>query len=158
MKNPNQHFGDDEDDSSSRLIPVNVAVHKLGIERRELQRLIRKGEIQTFEGKLDLEELKVRFPQLALERDELCDRLELIRSTAFSRRVSSTVQPDTDELEIQIKKRDTELAVQRARADKYETILRDLLQMVCDLQETESKEQHETASFVSQWIMKRLND
>lgn len=140
----------------SQHVAVAKAAQLLGISRHELQALIRRGELSTFEGQLDLDELKRRFPRLALDGQGIYEDLRLIRTTAFSRRVREAVTPEKDELASQLKRRTTELAVERAKAEHYRGILEELAQMLCDLQETDDAAQRDTAVIVTRWLLHRL--
>jgi CDP-4-dehydro-6-deoxyglucose reductase len=137
-------------------VAVAKAAQLLGISRHDLQALIRRGELTTFEGQLDLAELQLRYPRLALDGQGLYEDLKLIRTTAFSRRVRDVVAPDTDELASQLKRCGTERAMEKGKAAHYRAILEELAQMLCDLQETEDAAQRDTAVIVSRWLLQRL--
>jgi len=94
---------------------VAKAAHILGISRHDLQRLIHDGELQTFEGQVDITELRQRYPAMALNDDPVKERVDLIRGTAFARRVSETVAPDPDSLQKQLRKRNADLSVANAQ-------------------------------------------
>lgn len=137
-------------------VGVAKAAHLLGINRHDLQRMIQRGDLHTFEGQVDIEELRERYPMLVLDEEAELERVNLIKRTAFSRRVTSTVLPDTDELEIQLKKRNAELAVARAREKKYRTMVEDLAQMLCHLQDSDDQAQKELVTIINRWLIERL--
>ena len=109
-----------------RRLAISQAARLLGIGRRELQRLVQNGNLATFEGQIDWDDLRVQFPRLAVNPAPHLEELRLIKSSAFSRRVRETVVPEADELQSQLKRRNIELAVARGRADKYERLLREM--------------------------------
>jgi len=84
-------------------VGVAKAAHMLGVSRHDLQRLIHDGDLRTFEGQVDMDELRQRYPALALKDDPVMERIDLIRGTAFGRRVRETLMPDTDSLQIQLR-------------------------------------------------------
>lgn len=137
-------------------VGVAKAAQLLGVSRHELQRLIRNGELQTFEGRLGLDELRERFPRLAIDEEQELERVELLRSTAFARRVCDELAPDPDLLEVQLRKRQADLAVAQAKAVKYREVVEDVAQLLCDLQETDDEQQKEIAGFISRWLLRRL--
>ncbi len=139
-----------------RLVAVARAARLLNIGRSKLQKLIRSGELQTFEGKLDFEALKERFPEMAIDTSPVMERLDLIRATAFSRRVRDTVAPDHDELTCQLKKRNTELSVAEARADKYEELLKDMARHLSEWQNSDDAGKRELAADLSRWLLVRM--
>lgn len=137
-------------------VGVARAAHILGISRHDLQRAIRSGDLHTFEGQLDLDELRMRYPFMDMEKDAQVERLMMIRATAFARRVREEVMPDADAITIQLKKRMTELSVAREQNKKYKKLVEDLAQMLCDLQETDDVQQKELISIINRWILERL--
>lgn len=147
----------DPGDEHECCIAVAKAARLLGLDRHELQRLIRDGELETFEGMVHLEALKERFPQLGLDSDPLFERLKLIRQTAFSRRVRERVMPEKDELEQRLRRRESELSVQTARADGYEEILQELARLLTRLQASGDEGRRSTAAEISRWLLGRMN-
>ncbi|SCZ57879.1 hypothetical protein [Thiohalomonas denitrificans] len=139
------------------LVHVAKAARLLNVNRGKLQDLIRSGELQTFGGKLDLEELEARFPELAIDRSPIIERLELIRASAFSRRVTETVAPERDQLTSQLKKCNTARSVAEGRADKYEKLLKDVAQHLSELQNSKDAGKCEMAADLSRWLLARMN-
>jgi len=139
-------------------VPVARAATILGISRHDLQRAIRRGDLHTFEGELDLDELRQHYPFMDLSKDPQVERAAMIRETAFARRVREEVTPDADLLTIQLKKRMTELSVAREQNKKYRTLIEDLAQMLCDLQETDDVKQKELISIINRWILDKLDE
>lgn len=139
-------------------VPVARAATILGVSRHDLQRAIRRGDLHTFEGDLDLDELRQHYPFMDISKDPQVERAAMIRDTAFARRVREEVMPDVDALTIQLKKRMTELSVAREQNKKYRLLVEDLAQMLCDLQETDDVKQKELISIINRWILDRLDE
>ncbi len=141
-----------------QLVAVARAAHILGVSRHDLQKAIHRGDLHTFEGFLDLDELREHYPFMDIGKDPQVERAAMIRATAFARRVREEVMPDADHLAIQLKKRMTELSVAREQNKKYRTLVEDLAQMLCDLQETDDAKQKELISIINRWIIERLDE
>jgi len=139
-------------------VPVARAATILGVSRHDLQRAIRRGDLHTFEGDLDLDELRQHYPFMDISKDPQLERAAMIRNTAFARRVREETMPDVDALAIQLKKRMTELSVAREQNKKYRTLVEDLAQMLCDLQETDDMKQKQLISIINRWILDRLDE
>ncbi len=137
-------------------VGVARAASTLGISRHELQRLIHDGDLNTFEGQVDLDELRHRFPALALLDDPIVERIDLIRGTAFARRVSQTVAPDTDALETQLRKRTTELNVAEEKMKHFRGCIEELAQLLGDLNRDASPEQKQVLGVINSWLLDRL--
>lgn len=137
-------------------IGVARSAQLLGISRHELQRLIRSGELRSFDGNLDYDDLKRRFPRLKLDDSPALERAFFIRKTAFSRRVRETVVPDRDALEIQLKKHMTELAVQKAKAERYHGVLEAMMGYLAELQRSEDERCRTVATQLNRWLLEQL--
>jgi len=137
-------------------VGVAKAAHSLGISRHELQRLIHDGDLHTFEGQVDLDELRQRYPTLALSDDPVKERIDLIRGTAFARRVRETVTPDRDSLEIQLRKRTADLSVAEAQMKKFRGCIEELAQLLGDLNRDASQEQKDVIKVINSWLLDKL--
>lgn len=140
----------------AQTVGLARAAKMLGIGRRELQRLIRAGDLETFEGEVEVASLEARFPQLAMENQPILERLELLRTVAFTRRVQERVAPDRDELETQLQKRKTDLLVAQARADKYEQILQELARYLASVKAAEIPDGKAAVAEISRWLIQRM--
>ena len=136
-------------------IGLAKAAHLLNISRRDLQKLIQHGDLSTFEGCVDFEELRRRYPALALEESSFMENLAFLQETAFSRRVRDTVMP-VEDLAASLKKRTAELAVERARAQKYGTLLRELASRVATMQCDAEGETKRALHEINLWLLERL--
>lgn len=137
-------------------VAVARAAHLLGINRQDLQRLIRKGELHAFEGQLDMDELRAHFPLLALDDDAEHERLNMLRKTAFGRRVSEKVVPSRDTLETQLRRARAERDIEQEKAKKYRTILESLSKRLCDLQDTGDQVQRDLVTEINRRLLEEL--
>ncbi len=137
-------------------VGVAKAAHLLGVSRHELQRLILNGELHTFEGQVDLDELRQRYPVLALSDDPLMERIDLIRGTAFGRRVRETLVPETDALQIQLRRKNTDLSVAQAKMQKFRICIEELAQLLGDLNREATPEQKKVITIINSWLLDKL--
>lgn len=137
-------------------VGVAKAAHLLGVSRHDLQRLIHDGELNTFEGQVDLEELRQRYPALALNDDPVKERIDLIRGTAFGRRVRETLVPETDALETQLRRRTADLSVTRAKMQKFRICIEELAQLLGDLNRDATPEQKKIITKINSWLLDKL--
>ena len=73
----------------AQLIPMSRAARLVGVKRGTLQKKIRDGELATFEGMIELNELMRCFPYAKVEDDTMLERmpdlaLTLMMSFTFS--------------------------------------------------------------------------
>lgn len=137
-------------------VGVARAAHVLGISRHELQRLIHDGDLQTFEGQVDMDDLRRRYPALALKDDPIKERIDLIRGTAFARRVRETVTPDKDALEVQLRKRTADLSVAEAQMKRFRGCIEELAQLLGDLNREATPDQKAVIRVLNSWLLDKL--
>lgn len=137
-------------------VGVAKAAHMLGVSRHDLQRLIHDGDLRTFEGLVDMDELRQRYPALALKDDPVMERIDLIRGTAFGRRVRETIMPDTDSLQIQLRKRNADLSVSQAKVQKFRGCIEELAQLLGDLNRDATPDQKRVITVINSWLLDKL--
>lgn len=137
-------------------VGIAKAAHILGIDRHDIQQMIRSGELHTFEGEVDLEELRHLYPTMALDEDLMVERVKLIRGAAFARRVRERVMPEREELEIRLHKRDVALGVAEAQMKKYRGCIEELAQLMGDLNREATAEQKALIQVINSWLLDKL--
>jgi CDP-4-dehydro-6-deoxyglucose reductase len=137
-------------------VGVAKAAHMLGVSRHDLQRLIHDGELHTFEGQVDLDELRQRYPVMALKDDPIKERVDLIRGTSFARRVRETVIPDPDTLQNQLRKRNADLSVAQAQVLRFRGCIEELAQLLGDMNRDATPEQKQVIAVVNSWLLDKL--
>lgn len=105
------------------LLPLSRAARLVGVARGSLQKKIRDGELQSFDGMVAPEELLRVFPGTQLENTAELDRVAQIKDRAFGKRVFERALPDKEVLAARIKEIGRELAQSRAQLDFYRSIV-----------------------------------
>jgi len=138
------------------LVALATAVRMLGIQRAELQRLVHDGDLAAPDGMVDIDHIKALYPSLALKESPVFERIQLIKTTAFSRRVRSTVTPERDALESQLSRRNTELSLERAMAKKYRELIEELAEKLRQMQNCDDPAQRRVVGELNGWLLSRL--
>ncbi|WP_297528171.1 2Fe-2S iron-sulfur cluster-binding protein [Thiohalobacter sp.] len=123
----------------SQLISLSRAARLVGVRRATLQKQIREGKLQTFEGELDLSELLRLYPQTDLDRGGMIERADRIIEQArgkasFNRRAGL---PDAEVLAARLTELSHELATARARLNRYGKLVGQLRERLENLAESE---------------------
>ncbi len=79
-------------------LTLSRAVRIAGITRAELQKKIRSGELETFEGKVAVTDLLRVFPEIELDRNPMIDKVELIKAKAMPTIFQETSPPDPESI------------------------------------------------------------
>ncbi|WP_455197050.1 hypothetical protein [Kaarinaea lacus] len=141
----------------AKLVNVAKAARILGVSRSRMQELIRTGELQTFEGQVDVQELRSKFPGLAFnESSPIVERTRIIKDTAFGERIQKLVEPPSDVLQAKIRRLSVDLNVERTKARDYQGIIEDLLNKLSELQEFSNDSQRRLIHDLNIWLVARF--
>ncbi len=124
---------------SNQRLPVAKAARKLGIGRKEIQQKIQSGELETFEGKVAVEDLEAVFPGATrVESSAILERMSFIKDNAYSNRVQTAHIPDAYTLLGQVQKLRLELRFARDEKLAHLRLIHELnsqlreMQKICD--------------------------
>lgn len=82
----------------SHTLPLSRVARLVGLSRAQIQALIRKGELATFDGFVELDELLRLFPDVRWQDDGEYQRVTEIKEKAFAKRLRERVLPSQDVL------------------------------------------------------------
>jgi len=139
-----------------QLLSLSRSARLVGVTRGVLQKKIRRGELETFEGQLKVTDLLRAYPDTRMEDTAMLERVERIKEDARYTNSSETpVLPSPEVLEARLIKLSQEFIKLRAHFDKYtefvEIVSQKLAEVVGisdnDLLRTEIQSLHE-------WLVK----
>jgi len=142
----------------AHFIGMARAARMLGVDRHTLQQLVHDGQLETFEGQVDVEALRERYPGMLTDEPGILEHVRTLRQTAFARRVQEAVAPNPEALSAQLHKLDVELSIERHHAKKYRQIVEDLVRKLNELHPTVTVEQRMLISDICCWLAGRIED
>ena len=98
------------------LLSLSRAARLAGVTRAELQRRIRRGDIETFEGSVAVQDLLRLYPAVSLSNDEALDRVERIKSDALPKSYDADAVLPSPQVLVSRLKRLSEMLVERLSA------------------------------------------
>ncbi|NBC11739.1 MAG: 2Fe-2S iron-sulfur cluster binding domain-containing protein [Gammaproteobacteria bacterium] len=117
----------------TQRVSLSRAARLAGVTRAELQRRIRKGELTTFEGELDIADLLRVYPSVTFEKTGKLEQVERIKADAVPRsHDADTALPSPEVLVARIRSLGEALAQKAAQADAQGALLDELRQRVID--------------------------
>lgn len=140
-----------------RYVAVAKAAKLLGVKRSSLQTLIRQGDLQTFEGQVDMEELEQHFPAMQWEQSPMVERAQILRNNAYSRRLQDTLFTQTETLESQLKQLKVELSVHKTKENVYRQIIVDLMDRLTQLQQLDASHK-QIAGDLNTWLLTQFKN
>ena len=113
----------------TQRVSLSRAARLAGVTRAELQRRIRKGELTTFEGELDIADLLRVYPSVTFEKTGKLEQVQQIKADALPRsHDADTALPSPEVLVARIRALGEALAQKAAQADAQGALLWELRQ------------------------------
>jgi len=137
------------------LLPVFRAARLVGVTRRTLQKKIHNGELNTFEGMIQFDDLLRAYPNADISPDSEFERIQNIKSQAFARRVRERLLPSAEVLINRISSLGEELASTRAQVGQYQNILDEI---TAQLSTTKHPLSDKDISNLLHWIKNKLTE
>ncbi|MBK5929540.1 2Fe-2S iron-sulfur cluster-binding protein [Halochromatium salexigens] len=118
----------------TELLSLSRAARLAGVTRAEIQKRIRHGEMQTFEGQVAISDLLRVYPSVSLEKSDDFERVEQIKAEALPQSHDEETRLPSQEVLITRIKALAEALVQRvARVEALEQLLDEVRTRLDDL-------------------------
>lgn len=105
-------------------LTLSRAARLAGVTRAELQRRIRRGDLETFEGSVAVHDLLRLYPSVSLSNDEAVERVERIRAQAVPKtQETDAVLPGTQVLVSRLKSLSASLTERMSALESAESLL-----------------------------------
>ncbi|HEY9149689.1 MAG TPA: 2Fe-2S iron-sulfur cluster-binding protein [Gammaproteobacteria bacterium] len=119
----------------ARYITLSKAARLVGVKRGTLQKRIRAGELSTFEGELDVEELLRAYPGTQMEDNTMIERVERFMEEAFAKAMRHESEAlDVHTLARRVSLLGQELAAAKTEIHRYNHLMEQIKQAVAGLQ------------------------
>jgi CDP-4-dehydro-6-deoxyglucose reductase len=119
---------------SIQLITLSRAARLIGVIRSELQKKIQQGELPSFDGMVDIDDLLLAYPGAQLEDDTEFARVAQIKEKAFGKRIFERAMPDVETIAARVTELSRELAISQIQVRHFRLLLdrlRDKLGEIC---------------------------
>ncbi|MFZ0256055.1 MAG: hypothetical protein WAN46_10485 [Gammaproteobacteria bacterium] len=140
---------------ANRLLDVSRAARLAGVPREEIQRLIAAGELEAFEGKVDIANLENIYPEIGQRPASMLEFVSQIKEDAMWKTPFPDV-PDAASLRNELRQLRSEVAYHKQQAESYRRILTDLTGMLLDIQEKVDQKQRVKA--IVKWLETKLKE
>lgn len=139
----------------AHLIPLSRLARLVGKPRTMLQRMAQSGELATFDGQVDLDEVLRLFPNVKLEEEAELRRVEEIKEQALSKAPSRLEMPDPEVVQQRLLQLGRDYAAARGRLMHYERVVGWIGEKLAQAEEDGRTEAGFADAFV-QWMKREL--
>lgn len=140
----------------SHFLPLSRVTRLVGISRHALQEMIRGGNLDTFDGMVELNELLRAFPEAKWEDDAEFRRVTEIKEKAFGKRVFERALPDKEVLAARLFELGNEYAATKALLMHYSQVLSWLDEKIDEIEEDQSAETRHALHTLRAFIVRNL--
>jgi CDP-4-dehydro-6-deoxyglucose reductase len=107
----------------SQLLTLSRAARLIGVTRGVLQQRIKDGELRSFDGMVNADDLLLAYPDTKFEEDLLFEHLTQIKEESYAKRVRERILPSKDVLAARLYAQSRELADVRTHLQRYHSII-----------------------------------
>jgi CDP-4-dehydro-6-deoxyglucose reductase len=141
----------------AHYLPLTRVARLVGQSRAVIQRMIHDGDLSTFDGMVDMEELLRVFPDVQWEDDGEFKRVEEIKAKSFARRVYERALPDKEVLAERLYEMGKEFAAAKTLLLHYDEVLRFLDDKLDDVAESGGSAAEQAVVTLKQWLRQELD-
>ena len=142
----------------SQLLTLSRAARLIGLTRGALQKRIKNGELQTFDGMVSIESLQAAYPDTRFMEDLVLERINQIKEEAFAKRVRERVLPDKEVLAARLYEQSRELADVRNHLQRYHSILVQAQHRLQEMSDSGSGRIHPSIGALDDWLNQQLQE
>ena len=103
----------------SQLLSLSRAARLVGVNRSELQKRVKLGELEAFDGMVSIDNLLAAYPRAQLENNTEYSRVLLIKEKAFGKRVFERYMPDVETLATRVNELSRELTLSQTQVKQF---------------------------------------
>ena len=139
----------------SERVSVSKAAKLLGIKRTDLHARLGAAGIETFEGEVELEEVRRVAPELSLSDQEILERVRILRNDISKPLRGERAQSIVD-LQNEVQRLQTALTIETEMAAQYRDIVEELGRKLGDMQTSENEAERKTALTLCEWLREKV--
>lgn len=123
-----------------RLLTVSRAARLVGVSRGTLQKQIQDGELPSFEGQVDIDDLTRAYPQVQLEDNAVMEKIENIIDNALKRargdKLRKLLAPDLSTLAARVASLSKELARTKHLNQWLNEVIKETQEQIQEIEQT----------------------
>ena len=141
----------------SQLLSLSRAARLVGVNRSELQKRVKLGELDSFDGMVTIDNLLASYPTAQLEDNTEYSRVLLIKERAFGKRVFERAMPDVETLAIRVNELSRELTLSQIKVSHFKIMLDRLHEKFTEIEKQCGPESKAKMDYLKDWLTKEVN-
>ena len=136
----------------SQLLSLSRAARLVGVNRSELQKRVKQGELTAFDGMVTVDNLLASYPSAQLEDNTEYSRMLFIKERAFGKRVFERVMPDVETLATRVNELSRELTLSQTQVKQFNILLERLRNKLSEVENQIGTEARTTMNSLKNWL------
>jgi CDP-4-dehydro-6-deoxyglucose reductase, E3 len=136
----------------TQLLTVSRAARLVGVARGTLQKKIKCGDLTTFEGMVDADDLLRAYPKASLEDNTFLERLTRIKEEAFAHRIRERILPSAEVLAARLQEMTRDHSTTKAMLEQYKAILDHMITKIDELEKSGGDELRSSMASLKRWL------
>jgi CDP-4-dehydro-6-deoxyglucose reductase len=136
----------------SQLLSLSRAARLVGVNRSELQKRVKQGELAAFDGMVTVDNLLASYPGVQLEDNTEYSRVLFIKERAFGKRVFERVMPDVETLAIRVNELSRELTLSQTQVKQFNILLERLRSKLSEVENQCGAEAGTIMNSLKNWL------
>lgn len=136
----------------SHLLSLSRAARLVGVNRSELQKRVKQGELDSFDGMVTIDNLLASYPAVQLEDNSEYSRVLFIKERAFGKRIFERAMPDVETLATRVNELSKELTLSQTQVKHFKILLDRLHTKIADIEKQCNQESITTMDTLKKWL------
>ena len=136
----------------SQLLSLSRAARLVGVNRSELQKRIKQGELTAFDGMVNVDNLLACYPGVQLEDNTEYRRVLFIKERAFGKRIFERAMPDVETLATRVNELSRELTLNQTQVKHFKILLDRLHSKLNDVENQYPAEVTTAMNSLKNWL------
>jgi CDP-4-dehydro-6-deoxyglucose reductase len=136
----------------SQLLSISRAARLVGVNRSELQKRVKQGELDTFDGMISIDNLLASYPDVQLEDNTEYSRVLFIKERAFGKRIFERYMPDVETLATRVNELSRELSLSQIQVKHFRIFLDRLRAKLDEIGSQNTSDSASTINSLQNWF------
>ena len=141
-----------------KRLSVIRAARLAGVTRAELQSLIKGGQLASFDGLVEVDDLLRLYPETRLADERTLERVEQIKAEALGKDIAGRSLPDPQVLAQRLARLGTQLTRTRQQAEHYAAVLESLETRLRALEKSQDAETRAVVQDIKHTVQSALHE
>ena len=140
----------------SQLLSLSRAARLVGVNRSELQKRVKQGDLIAMDGMVTVDNLLTTYPDAQLEDNTEYSRVLFIKERAFGKRVFQHVMPDVETLATRVNEMSKELTLSQHQVKRFKILQDRLRTKLGELEQQSSAEANAILGSLKTWLQSEI--